>query len=506
MANSGDANGAQDSTSSPEAAFAPFLVSAPGKLIVFGEHAVVYGKSAMAASISLRSYIHVTPTEQSSPPTVTLHFVDISLNHSWSISSLPWTIFSNARASAAVEPPTSLDTDLLASLTPHVASISPDIPADKRKIHQQAATTFLYLYLLLATEHTPPATYTLRSTIPIGAGLGSSASISVCLATAMLLLPNTPGAGSQSSAHLAPPPSHDLSELPDTDAQSTLDRINALAFLGESVIHGTPSGLDNTVATLGKAVIFKRSSIPGQPSTITSIRRFPELPLLIVDTKQAKSTAAEVAKVRVLRDAQPAVVNCILDSINAITESARLLLQQEDEYDLLGQTPQKSTAGNTDTAEHLASLVRINHGLLSALGVSHPRLEQLRTIVDAAQIGAFKLTGAGGGGCGFVLLRPEFKDAVTSGVADIHDAGAGSPASVLHRAEREIDAAGMERFETVLGGPGVGVLFAGGHGTVDGQAVDGERGISREEFLAAEGAAGLTALVERRREWRYWRS
>lgn len=60
----------------------PFIVSAPGKTIVYGEHAVVHGRAAMAAAISLRSYLLCT-TLSKSKRTVTLNFADIGLKHTW---------------------------------------------------------------------------------------------------------------------------------------------------------------------------------------------------------------------------------------------------------------------------------------------------------------------------------------------------------------------------------------------------------------------------------------
>ncbi|EFY84914.1 reverse transcriptase, putative [Metarhizium acridum CQMa 102] len=371
-----------------------FMVSAPGKVIVFGEHAAVFGKPAIAAAISLRSYLLVT-TLSKSQRTVKLNFKDIGLNHTWKIDTLPWDIFHEPEKKkfyySLVD---SLNPELLKAVIPHAEAVSKHLPETQRKIHVRSATAFLYLFLSLGSPLSPGFIYTLRSTIPIGAGLGSSASVCVCLSAALLL---------QIRTLAGPHP-----DQPAEEAQVQIERISRWAFVGELCIHGDPSGVDNAVSAGGKAVIYQRN-YSGPPS-VTPLTKFPKLPLLLVNTQQPRSTATQVDK-------------------------------------------------------------------------------RIRELVDYADIGWTKLTGAGGGGCAITLFRPDAKDETIKGL------------------ETKFTAEGFQKYETILGADGVAVLWP----AVFRNNISGEGGeeIDQEIFENAVGVEGIEQLVgvgarEDREGWKFW--
>lgn len=59
--------------------------SAPGKVILHGEHAVVYGKAAIAVSVNLQNTVRITPREDGQL-VVRLGFVD--LDAMWTVVSI----------------------------------------------------------------------------------------------------------------------------------------------------------------------------------------------------------------------------------------------------------------------------------------------------------------------------------------------------------------------------------------------------------------------------------
>jgi mevalonate kinase len=198
-------------------------VSAPGKVILFGEHAVVYGKVSIAASIDLRTTLTITPNDSSS---IHMFFPNINVNIVTKISSL---VLNKNNIDVKSE---NINNKLLDRIKSEIGKvIDPSSPSFG------AVISFWYLFHFLSYEAEASVKKCgfmihVNSRLPIGAGLGSSASYSVCLSAALLKWFRW--------------------------ANIDLELINRFAFICEKIIHGNPSGVDNTVCTYGGAIFFKR--------------------------------------------------------------------------------------------------------------------------------------------------------------------------------------------------------------------------------------------------------
>ena len=166
------------------------------------------------------------------------------------------------------------------------------------------------------------------------------------------------------------------------------EKVNELALQSEQIVHGTPSGIDNTMATYGKFILYKK----GTPPVIKPIAVPRPIPIVIGITGVESLTARMVANVRSAWEKNPTMYNRIFKEINALTLRAVSAIKA---YDL----------------EKLGDYMNINQGLLNALQVSSWELEELIQIArNAGALGA-KLTGGGGGGA-MIALCPDKADVV----------------------------------------------------------------------------------------------
>jgi len=306
-------------------------VGVPAKIILVGEHAVVYGQPAIA---------------------------------------LPVPAFeARARIVELDEGPTRI----LATFPPEERR--PAIALDLTEAPENsplAAAARAALRYAGRTERTPWR-IELSSTVPTGRGLGSSAAVAVAIVGAI-------GAAAEQ----------------DWDAQTISD----LAFEGERIAHGEPSGIDNAVLAFARPIYFQA----GRASTLVVAKA---LHFLVADTGKRANTADLVARVREQREARPGTYDHWATRIGKLVNDAQAAIAH----------------GNPS---RLGRLMDLDHLILQAMRVSTAELDHLVAAARDAGAQGAKLVGSVGGGA-IIALVDEATAAtvhealVTAGAVDVID-------------------------------------------------------------------------------------
>jgi len=240
---------------------------AAGKVILFGEHAVVYGRPALAVPVTqVWAEATVEPDETGAGLTI-------------------WAA------------------DLEEQVDLHTA------PPD----HPLAAAARLALAHLGLAE--PDWRVTIRSTIPIASGMGSGAAVSAAIVRALAEAADRnqgSGVGFRPAASNIQYPISNI-QLPLSSAD-----ISALVYEVERLHHGTPSGIDNTVIAYGQPVYFVR----GRPPEPFAIGR--AFTLAIADSGIASPTKIAVGDVRRAWGQEPVRFEALFDRVAAVVEAARM--------------------------------------------------------------------------------------------------------------------------------------------------------------------------------------
>ena len=289
--------------------------SACAKLILLGEHAVVYGQPALAIPFSgLKVRCVIEP---------------------W-INGLTGTLHIKARELQLNQPLQVLPEDNFLRKAVELVLVE------------------------LGVSQTPTCKLTVYSDIPISAGLGASAAIAVATMRAL-------------SAFLG----HPLEK----------ETLNRLAFETERLMHGNPSGIDNTVVVYEQPILFRKGEL------IEFVYPSKNLHFLIADSGIKKATADTVAYLAQQRKRNPQFIEAALAEIGRIALFGRKAFEQGD-------------------LSALGDAMNANQALLAQLDLSCEALEKL--IVAARQAGALgaKLTGGGKGGNMLALVTPETQEAV----------------------------------------------------------------------------------------------
>ncbi len=281
----------------------------PGKCILFGEHAVVYGFPSISMAIPLNSTCIV---EENKLNSIELNFKTINKKYEGS----------------------------------NLVDIEQKIPSN----YSQFILGLNSLGNKFDIE-IKDIRIELSSDIIPNAGLGSSASTSIALISA-------------------------VSEFYGLNLKKA-DIFN-FALEMEKITHGNPSGIDHTTCLYGNILFYQK----GKPFHIV----YPpdDFQVLITYTNQEHDTKEVISNVKRLKDEKSHLFDSIVDKIGFYTEIAELEL----------------VSGNY---EEVGKLMNFNQDLLSQLNVSNETIDKINEI--ALKNGAYgsKLTGAGLGGCVITL-------------------------------------------------------------------------------------------------------
>ena len=288
-----------------------------GKFILFGEHAVVYGRHALAFPIP--QAIKARIIEDS--PGVHLSVPAWGINTHW-------------------------------------------MPNEEHQLSIFRAIDRILLQLGLTQ---PAIRIELIPQVPRAVGLGSSAAAAVAIVRAL--------------------GDHFQIDLDD-------HHVNQIAYESERIVHGKPSGIDNTVATFARPILYKRDN----PPLIDPIEVSKTLPIIIAYGNRESLTSKMVARVRDARQKNRVKIDAHFDRIDRIARHAVEAIQ-------------------TYNLERLGELMNANQAALNQLAVSSSEQdEMIRTALDNGALGA-KITGGGGGGA-VLALCPDSEDEVTAALQD----------------------------------------------------------------------------------------
>ena len=389
---------------SASATLPAFTVSTPGKLILMGEHAVVYGRPALVAAIDLRLHArfssppvaapqdpHSAPAAAASPPQgdepqgdepeveIELPGLDHRVIASWR------QVLDYAREAREAWEGYAAQPDPARFL-----ALRGDDPAHIVKVALGEAAAAGGERAGGRRGAPPAVRLRLDSELPLGSGFGSSAAAAVAVIGGYLAwravavgprdIRDPPGTHDTPGRRGAP----DSSEWIDTEA------VERLALEAERRQHGLPSGVD-TATTLHGGLIWAQRLPAGQLGWERLAAASPLLARLGVfhTGTPPEPTGAVVAAVRARRDLDPAGHDRLFDRMATAARAFRAELARAAE----------------DPARVVA-LIREHQACLEALGVVPGPVGSLVRQVEAAG-GAAKVSGAGslaGPGAGSLLV------------------------------------------------------------------------------------------------------
>lgn len=101
----------------------------------------------------------------------------------------------------------------------------------------------------------------------------------------------------------------------DEERQVFNNSVSSWAFLSERIMHGNPSGLDNTVCTFGNVVQFTKN-----PKRFLNVALKSPINIMLVNTGVSRNTSEIVRRVQDLKSIHTKLIDHIMDAMAVLVD------------------------------------------------------------------------------------------------------------------------------------------------------------------------------------------
>ena len=340
--------------------------SSGGKVIISGEHSVVYGKPALAFGIDKHTKMYLTCYKSKSINKCfcLINLSSIQINLSISKEELIHHLTSNINTlNNTSNNFINLENKHKYHLIKIIKSIFERI---KNIIEEEKIIYFIENNYFLVS---------ITSDIPVGFGLGSSAAYNVCIVNGLCLL---------------------INKLLNNNIFNKKD-ILLLSNESEKIFHnGTPSGIDASCSLFGGVIIF--NSIHNQNNVNIPLNNFflQKIKFILINTKIQRNGGEFIKTVSNFKKNNLKLFTELINEIGEVTNAITKLIM-------------KDKSNESDYLKFF-ELIKQNQELLKKICASNDEIDKINNLLENnGYVG--KISGAGGGGLIICfVLKEKIKD------------------------------------------------------------------------------------------------
>jgi len=325
--------------------------SSGGKVIISGEHSVVYGKPALAFGIDkhTKMFLNCYKSNKNNNCFALINLMSLKINFKISKNEMIDYLVSNDEFQNMNN-----EDDIGNKHKKHLIQVIINIYSKLKNLIELEKVKYYIenTYFLIS----------ISSDIPVGFGLGSSAAYNVCIVNGFCLL---------------------INKLLNNNIFCKKN-ILLLSNESEKIFHnGTPSGIDASCSLYGGVINFR--SINDQSNVKISLNNFflTKIKFILINTKIQRNGGEFIKNVSNFKNNNPELFNNLINEIGDVTNKIIKLIMKEQSED--------------DDCFKFFKLIKQNQKLLKNICVSNNEIDNIINILEENEY-VGKISGAGGGG------------------------------------------------------------------------------------------------------------